>query len=511
MAKTIWKKLGSVLLWGAVWAAMASGATAAQTSELWGQNGEAWTAGSRLPDFSFAGYHCGEAPLPALPKGVSVKEFGAKGDGVADDTQAFLDALAKAPAGAIEIPAGRYKITKILEVTRPGLVLRGEGPAKTILFFPTPLNDIRPDWGATTTGDRTSNYSWSGGFIWFKGGRRQRGGAFANVTAEARRGEKSVAVDKADAFKPGQWIEIAQRDPGDKSLVSELYSGDPGDTRKLRRTQASLVCRVTKVEGNTVHFDRPLRCAVKPAWQPRVAEFKPGVTEGGVENLCFEFPNTPYQGHFTELGFNAIAMSGVADCWGRNLRLVNCDSGIFAGGHFCTFQGVVFESARQTEKQRQATGHHGFSFDDDDNLFTDFNFKTRFMHDVTVSSCAGNVCSHGQGVDICFDHHKYAPYEYLFSDIDLGLGTRPWQCGGGAALGKNSGARETFWNIRGQRPVKYPPASFGPASMNLVGVKSDEPAVKEPEGIWFETVKDGEEIEPRDLHEAQLKKRVGGK
>ena len=65
----------------------------AQTSELWGVNGERWDPRSRLPDFSFAGYHSGEAPIPNVPRGVSVKEFGAKGDGQTDDTAAFLKAL----------------------------------------------------------------------------------------------------------------------------------------------------------------------------------------------------------------------------------------------------------------------------------------------------------------------------------------------------------------------------------------------------------------------------------
>src|ERR1700722_16842976 len=50
----------------------------AETSRLWGTNGELWTASSRLPDFSYAGYHCGEAPLPVLPPGPSVKDFGAR-------------------------------------------------------------------------------------------------------------------------------------------------------------------------------------------------------------------------------------------------------------------------------------------------------------------------------------------------------------------------------------------------------------------------------------------------
>jgi len=493
-------------LWLLGFFGLAAAGWAGETSELWGERGEKWDPLSRLPDFSHAGYHGAAAPLPNLPAGVSVKEFGAKGDGVTDDTQAFLDALARVKSGVIEFPAGRYRLTKILEITRPGLVLRGAGTDRTVLFFPTPLNEIRPDWGATTTGERTSNYSWSGGFVWFKGRDRRR--PLATVTAEAQRGATSLQVSGTNLFQPGERIEIALRDAPDRSLTRELYSGDTGDTRNLRDVRAALVARVTRIRSGVVEFDRPLRWDVKLAWQPRINAFEPTVSEAGVEHLCLEFPNTPYRGHFTEPGYNAVAMNQVADCWARDLRILNADSGLFSLGRFCTIQGVIFESARLPEKERGATGHHGISLESDDNLFTDFDFRTRFMHDITVSGqCAGNVCAHGKGVDICFDHHKYAPYENLFTDIDIGEGSRPWQCGGGAALGKNSGARETFWNIRSQRPLAYPPSSFGPATMNLVGLRSDQAAVKEPQGKWFEPIAP-ESLTPQDLHAAQLARRL---
>jgi hypothetical protein len=135
--------------------------TAAQHSELWGARGEKWTPQSRLPDFSFAGYHSGERPLPNLAPGVSVKTFGAKGDGVADDTQAFLDALAQVKAGAIEVPPGRYIITRPLEITRSNVVLRGAGPEQSVLFFPTPLNDIKPNWGSRSRESMTRSITCS--------------------------------------------------------------------------------------------------------------------------------------------------------------------------------------------------------------------------------------------------------------------------------------------------------------------------------------------------------------
>ncbi|HEY3863357.1 MAG TPA: glycosyl hydrolase family 28-related protein [Verrucomicrobiae bacterium] len=479
---------------------------AAEPSDLWGQHGEKWNPQSRLPDFSHAGYHEGGVPLPDLPPGASVKDFGAKGDGVADDTQAFLDALAQVKSGAIEIPAGRYKITKILEITRPGLVLRGAGADRTFLFFPTPLNDIRPHWSATTDGTRTSDYSWAGGLVWIKG--TERGQALATVTAGAKRGDTSLKVSATDKFKPGQRIEIFMSDADDKSLVMHLYSGDPGRTDKMNPVRVSFVARVTRVEPGEVHFDRPLRWAVETKWQPRISSFDPSVTECGVEKLCFEFPNTPYRGHFTEAGYNAVAINNAADCWVRGIRVVNPDSGLFVRGRFCTVQGVVFQSERQPEKDRGATGHHGLCFEGSDDLALDFDFQTKFMHDITVDhQAAGNVCARGRGVDICFDHHKDAPYENLFTDIDIGLGTRPWQCGGGEDLGKNSGARETFWNIRSRRPISYPPSRFGPASMNLAGLQSDGSSVKEMDGKWFECIPPAA-LQPQNLYNAQLARRL---
>ncbi|MBU0530841.1 MAG: hypothetical protein KKC05_04160, partial [Nanoarchaeota archaeon] len=39
-------------------------AVSADTSALWGIDGEVWDSYSRLPDFSYAGYHAGERDLP---------------------------------------------------------------------------------------------------------------------------------------------------------------------------------------------------------------------------------------------------------------------------------------------------------------------------------------------------------------------------------------------------------------------------------------------------------------
>ena len=477
----------------------------AETSDLWGANGERWTPQSRLPDFSYAGYHCGEAPFPNVAAGISVKTFGAKGDGVADDTAAFQKAIRHAK-GAIEIPAGRYLITDILEIKRSGVVLRGAGSDKTILYFPKPLQSIRPLMSATTEGKPTSEYSWAGGMIWLKGSFGER--TLANISGKAVRGDKSVEVNSAMNLRVGQRVEILLNDNDKNTLADELYSGDSGNTSKLEAsTRASLTCRILKISGNKILFDRPLRFDIKAEWNPRVVSFEPTVSECGIENLCFEFPNTPYPGHFNEQGFNAAAFTGVADCWARNLRITNADSGIFSKAQFCTFQGIVYETARKPDATG-STGHHGFDFEGQDNLFTDFDFRCQFIHDITVDHCAaGNVSAHGRGVDLCFDHHKRTCYENLFTDIDAGAGTHLWRCGGGADLGKNCGARGTFWNIRAAKAQNYPPVNFGPPSMNFVAVQTSKPSEKNATGRWFEAIAPNK-IEPQDIHAAQLSRRL---
>ena len=472
-------------------------------SALWGFSGELWNPESRLPDFSWAGYHSGAQEPPDLPPGTSVKDFGARGDGQHDDTDAFLKALAEVN-GAIEIPAGRYVITKILEINRSGVVLRGAGPEQTVLVCPVPLSDIRPDWGATTAGQRTSNYSWSGGMVWFLGNPVHD--CLASIATPATRGSRFLELSSVTRLEIGRRVLVHQQDNPDNSLARHLYSDDPGDTGELKGSSSTrLPCRIVSITGNRVEIDRPLRCDIRPDWKPELLAFEPGLTECGVEHLGFEFPEQVYAGHFNELGHNAVAIQHVADCWVRDIRIHNADGGLFVKASFCSLLDIRFTCSRPND-ETGCSGHHGAYIAGDDNLFSRFDYQTRFIHDISVSLGAGNVFSEGKGVDLCFDHHKRTPYENLFTHLDIGRGTRPWHCGGGWALGKNCAARGTFWNLRSDQPLPYPPEDFGPASMNLVGIKSAHPQETAPDGKWLEGV-EGAVIEPANLHLAQLQKR----
>ncbi|NQT36278.1 MAG: hypothetical protein HQ581_02250, partial [Planctomycetes bacterium] len=143
-----------------------------------------------------------------------------------------------------------------------------------------------------------------------------------------------------------------------------------------------------------------------------------------------------------------------------------------------------------------------------DQLLCDFDFRTKFLHDITVSSgSTGNVACNGRGEDLNFDHHKYANHANLFTNIDAGVGTNIFHSGGGAKLGRHCGAWTTWWNVRTERPVRFP-AGWATDMINIIGVRSDAPSVTDADGRWFEVIAP-ERLRPADLYQAQLERRLG--
>lgn len=74
---------------------------------------------------------------PVSPPSWSVKKFGAKGDGITDDTkavQAAFDAAAKAQTNGLYFPAGKYLLSSTISGgNSAGMRVRGAGISRTIL------------------------------------------------------------------------------------------------------------------------------------------------------------------------------------------------------------------------------------------------------------------------------------------------------------------------------------------------------------------------------------------
>lgn len=159
----------------------AAGPAFAETSELWGVEGELFAPDGRLMDWSFAGYHYGEEDLPELSPTIQVTDHGAVADDDGDDTAAFQAAIAAASeGGVIFVPAGTFVIRDKLELTN-GVVLQGAGRGTTIIDIPVSLTDVYGNPGLDSGG--TSTYSFSQAFIQARGGYPSN--VLATVTSNA--------------------------------------------------------------------------------------------------------------------------------------------------------------------------------------------------------------------------------------------------------------------------------------------------------------------------------------
>ncbi len=471
------------------------------TSKLWGRDGELWTPDSRLPDFSFAGYRGGTGAPPDMPVSTSVRDHGARGNGHTDDTAAFLAAVQATSQGAILVPAGRYVLTDTVTLSRGGVVLRGEGPDRTVLVCPKPLAQIHP---APPVDEFKSKYSFSGGFIAIRGG--SRSGMASAVSEPAKRGDMIIVLADASAFRPGSAIRLTMTNAASLGRHIHADRADPGKaTFKECPNFMDWIAWVTAVDGGRVTLDRPLRLDLRPEWSPLAWTWAPTTEDQGVEHLSFEFPGVPKKPHLEEEGYNGIHMSGVINGWVRDVAFADCDNGVIATGcRFCLIENTRFTAP----KRKDPTGHHALwvSGRAQDCLVTRFDIGTRFVHDLTVEGLAnGNVFSKGRTVQMTFDHHANMPYENLFTDIDAGDPSKFWVSGGRNDRGPHAGARSTFWNIRTKGASAAPLPDW--PMMNLIGVHGYS-SDRDKDGSWIEKLSG---VVPPDLHEAQRARRLSGR
>ena len=197
-----------------------------------------------------------------------------------------------------------------------------------------------------------------------------------------------------------------------------------------------------------------------------------------------------------------------AHCWLRDLRIWNADSGPYILGTFCTLDRIRIGADPSRVSAQGQTGHHGITFYGHDDLCTNFSIETQFIHDLTVQSAMGCVFCAGRAENLCMDHHRWAPYENLFTQIDAGDGGRLFASSGGGERGNHTAAGATFWNLRTRQPAPNP-KSLGNTAINVVGVTLRDPAEKLPAGLWYEPIPP-DRVQPANLYEAMRTRRLGG-
>lgn len=463
---------------------------------------DTWQGNPRVPDFSFAGYHMSGGPLPRVPAVTDARKFGAKGDGVTDDTQALQRALDATNDGALVLPAGRYVLGDAIHLPRSHVVLRGEGPDKTILVVPRSLTEVHPP------GDPLA--SRFHGFVEVRGSLPEI--KLGDVASPAQRGDRQLRLSAPTDVKAGELVRVRMAN-ADGLLRTILGGGlEPGpQTPKDYDYYVDWVVPIAKAEGSTLTLTRPLRLDVRPEWKAEILAFQPTIEEVGIEDLSFEFPGTPKKEHLEEEGFNAIYIRTTTNAWVRNVTVTDADNGIVLEDcRSCQVEAVQLRAAKRTVP----SGHHAlWAKESQDCLFSDFHIETEYEHDLTVEAFAnGNVFMRGTGQAMSLDHHRNAPYENLFTDLDVGSPAHLWKSGGDRDRGPHAGARETLWNVRHRgHPMTLPGAAdfdkrvdAGWPLLNLVQIEGYAPTTA-GDNVWVYAAPGG----PPNLYEAQLRARRG--
>lgn len=483
-----------------------------QVSKLWGSAGELWVKEGRLPDVSYAGFQGGAIPLPTsrdFPDLKNVKDFGAVGDGVADDTLAFeraidaVKAITAAPRrrGAVYIPPGRYALTSSLTIDTSRIMLRGAGSDKTSLchcLLPAPGPD------PLVSGEPKEFISIRGTDVPLTAANK-----IADVTAFAPQGSNFLELSSITGVKAGDRLRLVIKPPpvipdtrpatgGNNSnyrLAMELAPvQEPhlwGDTIHPWTLPVDWVFDVKSVMGQKVYFEQPLQINVKTEWKPQIYRHAPTVDEVGIEGLSLEFSGVAKKPHYREVAYTGININTATNVWGQDLVIKDFDEGIRnATVRFASFENIVFtrskrkskevttdelkdkDSNYQTIKERNGFCHAGFRLSGANGqggtqnlLLRNFEFKDIYcVHDISIDQFSnGNAIANGRGVMMNFDHHRKWPYRNVFTDIDVGNGSTIYHSSGGRGSdkttppyddglgGPHAGRNATFWNIRGER------------------------------------------------------------
>ena len=543
MRKEILSRPGAVF--GAGLCALASGA-AAQTSPAWLDYASNPDAHPTIPNVAYAGYGSGTVPVPTPGDGrtiVPVSNYGAFPDDGIDDTDAIRLAVSVAgpvadanPNGAaVMFDPGEYELSGPVFVHDDGVMIAGAGRDQTVLRFTSSLNDSHAEY---------TNWGFSGGLMWFVDAARETyrvgvpsinsldlgwstSSPASDLVGGATLGDRSIEVDDASAFGPGDYVFLQVDNDDDLSTLRHLlgdgawangYPFSPMADAKILPSNRSVVRsmhRIESISGDTITFEEPLKFDARQEWNPTVRSPSRTLRDVGIRDLTLRM-DRPYvwtiSDHNDEPGFNGVCMTAVINGYIENVSFRNTDGGavIINGGKHVTVRDV--DIGADSEDLRAM--HHAFFLANSfDVLVQDFQIDAVPLHGLYYGSFTmGSVYSRGTAAGGAFDYHRILPYANAMTEIDI---VNSGAAGGASDSGPRMGARHAHWNVSTNftsgrliaQPDVMPRGSLVgvrcvPVGPSINGVAGDAEPLIEASGP------SGAPPSPANLHDAQLALRL---
>ncbi len=244
----------------------------------------------------------------------NVKNYGAKGDGVTDDTTAIRNVLSAAPSGTVVyLPAGTYRLTKPL-YPKSHTILRGDGAALTSLIFEGAGTLDRCIGLAAWDGNQPTNY--------------------VTITGGMTQGSTQLVVSSVSGYASGNIIEIEEDNDPAWGWTDSWQSRLPGQVNRVTAVDAA---------NKRLTLDRPLRHTYTAQRHPRLRQLVT-LMNAGVENL--------YVRRKDAVVGVTIEMKYAVKCWVRNVE------------SYMTYKAHVWLERSFECEVRQSYFHDAFVFGD---------------------------------------------------------------------------------------------------------------------------------------------------
>lgn len=468
--------------------------------------------GHRLPDFSHAGYHHGERPLPEVPVVHTVGPVA--GDNTAH-LQAAFDHMGTLPLGAdgfrgaLLLTAGTYELAGTLQQRHSGVVVRGVGdgedPATNTVL--RPVGPPRsPRTAVTIGGDDT----------WTETGPRTD-----IVTDLVQVGDNALTVADASGFTVGQLIMITH--PCTQEWLDAVDGGGTGKDAPWRVGDVPIVYgrRITAITDNRITFDVPVfntldRTLSQSYVTGRSAEGL--VTEVGIEDLRIDIAYEGDPDTNVAQARNALRLRMVEDAWVQGVTVAHFE---LMGITVADATGVTVRGCRSLRPVSELVGSTRYNFNVERRgqqvLFTDCHashsrhaFVSNGISLVSgivfhrTTATASNTASEGHrwwSQGLLFDNHREIDpvagrTVSLYNRGDYGTG-HGW-----------SAAHSVAWNTDTagtQLTIQRPPTAQN-YGIGCHGDVTGNGPFEQPEGYIEGTGRRG--LQPESLYEAQLADRL---
>ena len=480
-------------------------------------------------------------------------DFGAQGNGIADDTEAVLSAIREIENGSVlYFPNGSYLLTDMLRITRGNFTILGEGSDNTTLMFRNSLSDIL---GVFRQENGQNRWSILGGLIWvapediwgkegeylfmYPGQEGRDIGWFnkttlGEVSGDFRTGEKQILINPVKGINPSVLADTLlllswNYDDQNELLIATgghaAFEEYPWEVATNLHEAFSWLVEAERIEilddGHwRLFLKQPLRIPIRPEWKvelhlPAIEDqydSPPYIENVGIQGLTLRMADHDSLVHLQDPGYNGFYFQRSFNCWMYDVSIWNPDNAIILGSS----KNITMQNIRLLGNERR---HHGvyLRYHVHDCLMTGFEIGKPGYEALSINyRSSGNVFRDGVLYYGTFDSHRGMPFDNIRTNITLirNIGN----AGGNERAGPRNGKRLVHWNIH----VLNPEASekvFQPDDLSmgvLMGIHGISPSLKPaagksmPPGDKNVIIGDvGLIPSPPDLYLEQLKLRTG--